>query len=352
VPRLKRLGYHVASFGKVAHGRDRFDGCDFHSPRPRDLARNVHAYLKENEIDKPLCLWVGDRRPHVPWIKESTYDPAAVTLPAGLVDTPQTRAHWARYLTDITGMDNELGRVYADVREMLGDDFIFLFTSDHGGQWPFGKWNLYDAGTRVPLIVVWRGHVEAGVRTDAMVSWVDILPTLIDLVGGTVPADIDGRSFAAVLRGTATSHRQKIFTTHTGDGRMNIFPIRSVRVGRFKFIHNLRPNAYHTNHSDRLRNDGAGAYWDSWDAAALTDPRAAAIVRRYYTRPEYELFDLQRDPLEHRNLADTPRYRATREALRAELQAWTTAQGDDLLPHREPYFSSQPLPDLRPPSRD
>jgi uncharacterized sulfatase len=73
-----------------------------------------------------------------------------------------------------------------------------------------------------------------------MVSWVDILPTLIDLARGTVPEDIDGQSFAPLLLGKTKAHREEIFTTHTGDGVMNIFPIRSVRVGKYKYIHNLR----------------------------------------------------------------------------------------------------------------
>ena len=78
---------------------------------------------------------------------------------------------------------------------------------------------------RIPLVAYWPGHIEAGVRTDAMVSWVDILPTLIDMAGGKSSDDIDGKSFAPVLLGKTKTHRDKIFTTHTGDGVMNIFPI-------------------------------------------------------------------------------------------------------------------------------
>ena len=91
------------------------------------------------------------------------------------IDTPETRQHWSRYFTDITGMDAEMGQVREFVQEQLGPNTLFLFTSDHGGQWPLGKWNLYDYGTRVPLIVAWPGKIASSVRTDAMVSWVDIV---------------------------------------------------------------------------------------------------------------------------------------------------------------------------------
>ena len=87
----------------------------------------------------------------------------------------------------------------------------------------------YETSTRIPLIVVWPGKVASGRRTDAMVSWVDLLPTLIDLTGGETPDEIDGRSFSPVLLGESHTHRDKIFTTHTGDGAMNISRLIQVR---------------------------------------------------------------------------------------------------------------------------
>jgi hypothetical protein len=150
-----------------------------------------------------------------------------------------------------------------------------------------------------------------------------------------------------VLNGKKADHRDRIFTTHTGDGTMNIFPIRSVRIGKYKYIHNLRPDAYFTNHSDRLRKDGAGAYWDSWDQAAKSDPKATAIIRGYYTREEFELFDLEADPMENDNLAPNPEFRDVMNGLRRELAAWAESQGDELEPHRDPYLVSEPIPDLR-----
>lgn len=347
VPILKKMGYQVASFGKVQHGRRNFEGCDFHFQDPENMSRELKELIASGKLsDGPICLMVGDRRPHVPWIKESIYDPEKVTLPVTFIDTKETREHWARYLSDITHMDSEMGRVLDLVKENFGDDFICLFSSDHGGQWPFGKWNLYDSGARVPLIVSWPGKISSGRRTNAMVSWVDLIPTLIDLAGGTVPDDIDGKSFAKVLRGERNYHREEIFTTHTGDTIFNVFPMRSVRVGKLKYIHNLSPDSYHSNHSDILRKDGAGAFWDSWDVAAKLDPNAAKIIKTYQSRPEFQLFDLEKDPLELSNLAYNPEYKEKLNQLQAKLSAWTTSQGDELKPHRDPYPLANPLPDI------
>ncbi len=347
LPQLQSLGYTVLSFGKVAHGRGKMPGTDFHSPIPKDLHQHITDYFAKEKPTGPICLLVGDRRPHVSWTPEMDYDPNSLTLPKHFIDTPETRQHWSRYFTDITGMDKEMGQVREFVQAQLGPNTLFLFTSDHGGQWPLGKWNLYDYGTRVPLIVAWPGKIAAGIRTDAMVSWVDIVPTLIDIVGGEVPGDLDGKSFAPVLLGKTDTHRDEIFTTHTGDGNMNVFPIRSIRRGNLKYIVNLRPDAYHTNHSDRDRKDGAGAYWDSWDDAAKTDTEAAAKLHAYYTRPSEELFDVESDPHESHNLASNPVYASELANLRSQLSQWTTVQGDDLQPHREPYPNTEPLPKVK-----
>ena len=100
---LKAMGYQIASFGKIAHTRRAFEGCDFLYKDPQNMSRDLQALIDSGKLeDKPVCLFVGDRRPHVPWIKDMIYDPEKVTLPLFFVDTKETREHWARYLSDIT----------------------------------------------------------------------------------------------------------------------------------------------------------------------------------------------------------------------------------------------------------
>jgi arylsulfatase A-like enzyme len=281
----------------------------------------------------------------VAWIKEPTYEPDRVRLPKHFIDTRETREHWARYLTDVTGMDALMSEVDRMARDHFNsEDYLFLYSSDHGAQWPFGKWNLYDAGARTPLIVRWPGNVKPGARTDALVSWIDLMPTLVELAGGAAPQGIDGRSFADVLLGKATEHREVIYTTHSGDGIMNVFPIRAVRTQQFKYIRNLRPDCFHSNHSDILRKDGAGAYWDSWDQAASRDLAAAAVVARYYRRPAEEFYDLHNDPTEQNNLALNAEYRAPMQRMSAMLDEWMKVQGDAQTLFREPYPVSGPKP--------
>jgi N-sulfoglucosamine sulfohydrolase len=103
---------------------------------------------------------------------------------------------------------------------------------------------------------------------------------------------------------------------------------------------------------DRQRKDFSGAYWDSWDEAAKADAHAAEIIRRYYTRPEFELFDLVSEPHELINLAESPRHASRLASLRAELAAWAESQEDDLQTHRDPYLTTKPLSDLAPKKRN
>jgi len=333
---LKELGYEVAAFGKVSHykhtaeyGFDHFAHDAFHEHASIPAALK---WLRERKNDKPLCLFVGSNWPHVPWPENDTGQTNALTLPPTFVDTAETREARRLYFVAVERMDAELGQIYDAACATFGTNLLFLHTSDHGAQFPFGKWNCYDAGIRTSLLITWPGIVKPGTRTDAMVSWVDILPTLVEAAGGAAPASLDGRSFAAVLRGEKRAHRDRIFTTHSADGNMNVYPMRSVRTADWKFIFNLHAEfSFHTHIDLAPRENKAGywgSYWASWTNAAKINTTAAAKVARYEQRPAEELYDLRNDPFEQHNLASDPRHTARVKQMRAELEEWMKEQGD------------------------
>ena len=344
---LKELGYELVSFGKVSHYQHTGDyGFDYfaHDKYHEDVAiPEGIKWLRARKSTKPLCIFFGTNWPHVPWPETGEgYEPAKVQVPPTHVDTPRTREARARYYAAVTRMDTELGNAYDAAREVLGQNTFFITTADHGAQGPFSKWSCYDAGIRTPMIAAWPGKITAGTRTAAMVSWIDILPTLVDVAGGTPPKDIDGRSFAGVLRGEKQEHRDRIFTTHSGDGRMNIYPTRSVRTTDWKYIRNLHPEYYYSTHVDLVQANDGGGYFDSWANKAKTDAAAAAIVKRYHERPAEELYDLNADPNEMKNLASDPRHATRLASLRAEVNAWMKEQGDEGRLYGEPRLLSDP----------
>ncbi|HEY2412372.1 MAG TPA: sulfatase [Pirellulaceae bacterium] len=334
---LQELGYEVASFGKVAHyGHGPFYGFDvvggegFARHEGIGLAADFlkNHNLDKRKSDKPLALFVGTHWPHVPWPDKSEYDPAAVKLPAEHFDTPEFRRSRTRYYEAVTSADKFFGQILDAVDQTLDrkNTYVF-FTSDHGAQLPFGKWNLYDAGMRVPLIAAGPG-IKANATTDAMVSWIDILPTLVDLAGGKPPSDIDGRSFAAVLRGDKQSARNEIYATHSGDKEFNVYPMRALRTDKYKYILNLHPEFQYATHINRGGERDGLDYFRSWESAAKTDSQAAHIVHRYKERPREELYDLTADPHELKNLADRPEQQSRLSEMRDKVAAWMKEQND------------------------
>ena len=328
---LQELGYEVVSFGKVGHYAQTpeygFDVARHYGYHEDIAVPRALEWLQQREGKRPLCLFVGSNWPHVPWPKKSEFDPDKLRVPPTHVDNPTTRQWRARYLAAVRKMDDELGQVYDLAREKLGEDVFFLHTSDHGAQWPFGKWNLYEDGIRTPLIVSWPGRIQPGARSDAMVSWIDILPTLVEAAGGKAPGRIDGRSFLPVLRGERGTHRDVVLTTHSGDGSFNVFPIRAARTADgWKYIRNLRPELRFNSHV--TKNTGDSGYWQSWLESAVDSPAARENVRRYQQRPEEELYRVSNDPWERENLIGEPAQRRRVAQLRKRVDDWMSETGD------------------------
>jgi arylsulfatase A-like enzyme len=349
---LQELGYEVVMFGKVAHynhgkfyGFDRTEFEGFHDHRGIEAAAR---FLAGRDVEKarPLCLFVGTNWPHRPWPEDAGgYDPAAVTIPSTHVDTEVTRKYRARYYHAVAKADEDLGVIYDAALQHLGKETLFIFSSDHGAQWPFGKWNCYEDGLRVPLVASWPGVIRPGTTADSMVSWIDFLPTLVEAAGGQLPesgagpGQIEGRSFLAVLRGEKQVHREQIFGTHSGDREMNVYPIRSLREGKWKYIWNLHPEFQHTTHVDRAQAEDEVGYFRSWERAAEAgDKHAAAVIERYRRRPAFELYDLDADPLEQHNLSADPEQAKRIQALHAQLAAWMDQQGDQRTVFNKPVL--------------
>lgn len=340
---LQALGYRTVLAGKTHFGpRERFPfeylaNSNVNQPgKPEVLNTDlgtpaIEALLKSHDRKQPLALVVAAHSPHVYWPEINGYTPANLTLKPYMLDTPETRAALARYYTDVTQMDREVGIVRAALdRYGYGKNTLFMFTSDQGAQFPSAKWSLYDAGMRVPLIAAWPGRTPRSASNDAIVSLVDVLPTMIEAGGGEAPKDIDGRSFTAVLEGRATQHLDAAFAAHTGDGEMNRAPSRAIRTDRFKYIANLRPDlTYGTHISEGNGKDGRD-YWNSWMKLAESDPAAARMIHRYREKPADELYDLASDPFELVNLANDPAYARTLVELRGKLNAWREQQGERL----------------------
>ncbi|MCW8927049.1 MAG: sulfatase [Xanthomonadales bacterium] len=278
---------------------------------------------------QPFLLLVTSRQPHTPWNKGDVfYAPDTLDVPADMPDTAETRKALASYYREVSDFDAELGRVMAIVDESgKTQDTMFIYTSEQGAMFPGGKWTLYDGGVRTAFVVRWPGVVEPGSETDAMVEYVDVVPTLVEAAGATAP-DVDGSSFLSVLKGLADVHDEYVFGVQTTLGVCNgvPYPIRSVRDARYKLIVNGNSGIEFSNNitvRDPVR------YYDSWRSAGEAGNAFAAERHlAYRQRPAEEFYDLGKDPQELHNLAGEAEYEADIQRLRKVLQAWLEEQGD------------------------
>ncbi|MCM8536049.1 MAG: sulfatase [Lentisphaeraceae bacterium] len=337
IPKFIQQGYDVVFAGKVAHMNEVapywVDDIQDLSGGTKPLGLNkVEKYLANK--DKPVLLILGCKWPHRPWPNATTarIKPSEVKIPEKTFDTPETRSELTRYVEAVEGVDRTIGQTRDLIKKYLDpENTLLMYTADHGQAWPFGKWSLYEAGVRTPILVMWPKKIQKGVTSEAMVSWIDLIPTLVDIAGGETSKEIDGKSFRGILEGKDTEHRDKIFVTHKGDTNKNVYPCRSVRVGNFKYIYNLYPDLYYTTHMDLIKKKTAitNLNWASWVKAAQTNPEAAAFLRAYHSRPKEELYNLSTDLHEKVNLATNPEYKEKLSELRKLVKERMETVGDD-----------------------
>lgn len=288
---------------------------------------SVRTFITAKE--KPFCLFVMSCNPHAPWTvgDPSEFDADKLELPAHWVDTKLTRTQFTRYLAEVRRLDNQVGDIRKLITESgLDKNTIVIFLGEQGPQFPGGKWNLWENGMRSSMIVKWPGVVKAATQSDALVQYEDITPALIDIAGGKQIADLDGRSFLAVLKGKTDTHREYAFGIHNNIPEGPSYPMRYIRDNNYKYILNLTPDS--TYKIKYMMNMGPNQAWTTWLKKAETDETAMRLTARVSKRPAAELYDLASDPDELVNLATNPRYAEMVKKYEGKLRKWMDEQGD------------------------
>lgn len=327
---LKPHGYRVALSGKTHIAPPEAFPFEYSAKAKNPDMKVIDKLFAEcKDSSTPFCLFACSNEPHTPWDKgdASRYPPDDVVLPDYLVDTVETRKDMSRYLAEITYYDGQVGQIVDLLdKHNLSDNTLLMVVSEQGSAFAFGKWTCYETGLQSACIVRWPNHVEPNSTTQAMVEYVDVLPTFLEAAGIPRPDVLDGKSFLPVLRGETNQHKEFVYGMMTTRGINNgseTFGIRSVRGERYKYIMNLSPEIKFTNACTQTKA------FQSWVAkAAGGDADAADKVHRYQHRPAEELFDLQADPLEWNNRASDPALSDVKKNLRRKLEQWMDSQGD------------------------
>jgi uncharacterized sulfatase len=335
---LRPLGYRVGLAGKVhvkpaeAFPFDVVEGFDPSCVRDPTGPHEVALISEYMSQENPFCLVVALVEPHVPWVMgdASRYPLQDLKLPPNLANTSVTREHFANYLAEITYMDQQIGEIL-EALDATGkrDDTLVLFTSEQGSQFPGCKWTNWNTGLHTALVAEWPGVVPAGKRTDALVQYADIAPTLISIAGGKIESHIDGTSFSEVLMGNTEKHRDFAYGLHHNLPEGPRYPIRSITDGRFRYIRNLLPEELyiekHLMGGGKLNNP----YWATWlGDDPIKKPRSYQRVKRYMLRPNEQLYHTAEDSHEMQDLAQDNGYEEIKGTLSAALDAWLDSEND------------------------
>jgi len=350
---MKAAGYFTGIRGKVDHstpytpypGWDLIldtlpDGSAADPKNPESYYRSTqHGIARARQAGKPFCFNLNISDPHKPFYNEDgkpevnkpsrVYTPAEITVPGFLPDDPKVRAELALYYSTVRRGDDSLGAIFRALQES-GEDArtLIIFLSDHGMPLPFAKTQLYFHSTRTPLMVRWPGVTKPATVDDRhLVSAVDLLPTLLEIVAVPAPAGMDGRSFAPVLRGETQTGRDFIVAEYNENYAGNRHPMRSIITKDYGYLFNPWSNG--TRVMDTATK-GTATY-RRMVALAKTDPAVAARLDLFEHRVPEELFNYATDPDALQNLVADPAHRAPRDALIATLDAWMVQTRDPML---------------------
>ena len=356
---LKRAGYRTGIIGKlhVAPGAAfRFDYHGGNHVVARDVklvAQRASDFMTQS-VDQPFFLMVNYTDPHayrhrdaetnkivgdwtfldrVEGIPETLVEPSEETvLPFQQIDSPEQRKRIAGYYNEVKRLDTGVGLLLETLkRHGHADNTLVIFIGDHGPPFNRGKATTYEGGLRIPFLVRWPG-VSKPMRSSAMVSTVDILPTILDATGAKNDVEMHGRSLRPVLENADAPWREFLvgeFHVHGPPW----FPQRAIRDGRYKLIHNLLADS--ARPSGEI--DGDIGYSTSRDQRYAGTPIRTAFDT-YAEPPEFELYDLASDPWEFHNLAGNPEHAEAEQRLKTALEAWRHETDDPTL---DPAFHDQ-----------
>lgn len=277
-------------------------------------------------------------RPH-----KASHDPAKVTVPPYHPDLDEVRQDWAQYYDKLTEMDAQVGEVLAQLRQdNLDDSTIVVYYGDHGCGLPRGKRWLYQSGLHVPLIVavpqryqhlVGDGYKTGG-KESRLVSFVDLAPTMLSIIGARPPMNMQGSAFLGKSAGAPRQYNYGF--RDRMDERIDMS--RAVRDDRFLYVRNFYPQRPQGTYLNYMFQTPTTQKWkEEFDAGRLNEAQAFF----WKQKPAEELYDIAADPYQINNLAADAAQAPTLERMRGALRDWMVGIRDTgLLPEGEYHARS------------
>ncbi len=377
---LKNAGYRTGHIGKYHVAPEevyRYETYMKGNTRNAvQMADQASEFILDKDDDRPFFLYFGTSDPHRGGGKDKTskqdlkpdlfgnkprkgahegveevfYDPAKVVIPPFLSDTTETREELANYYQSCCRIDQGLGRLIAILKEAdLYDKTMIVFTSDHGMAFSGGKTTVYEGGLKVPFVVRNPYEKNRGVKSEAMISHIDITPSLLDFAGGLDAAtngpkkvvdankywrkegrrlrdnrdgkqkfdSYHGKSWLSILGDPGATHWETIFASHTFHEIQMYYPMRVVRDKKYKLIWNIAHQLPYPFASDLW----AASSWQAQFIKGEDAPYGQKTVGEYIHRAKFELYDIEKDPNETKNLAEDPEFYTVLRSYQEKLKA-------------------------------
>ena len=376
---LSQCGYRTARIGKYHVAPATVFQFDLHikgnARSPIQMAENCRDFIIGQSDSRPFFLYFATSDPHrsggvdqgselkhkpnlfgnkldgkYPGVEEVSFDPNEVTVPSFLPDTPETRAEIAQYNQSCARIDQGFARLIQMLKEAgVYDKTLIVFTSDHGMAFAGAKTTVYEAGLKVPFVVRNPYNKNRGNVCQALISHVDITPSLLDFAGGLDRTNqrpkklIDakkfwvdkgealeenrsggfkfdhyhGRSWLPILRDPQAQHHEFIFASHTFHEIQMYYPMRVYRDEQYKLIWNIAHKLDYPFASDLW----AASSWQAQYEKGMDANYGRTSVGGYIHRPEFELFKISSDPGETKNLANDPEYASILEQYKQKLKS-------------------------------
>lgn len=319
----------------------------------RELTRK---FLQGSERDsRPFFLYIGFHDPHrcghthpeygsfcekfgngepgmglIPDWKPVLYSPDEVIVPYFVQDTPAARQDIAAQYTTISRLDQGIGLILDEFRQAgFEQNTLIIYSSDNGIPFPTGRTNLLEPGMSEPYLVSSPYAPERwGEVSDAMVSLLDIVPTVLDWYDISYPSytvlgndvKLTGKSVLPLLNKETSAGWDTIFASHNLHEVTMYYPMRVVRNKAFKLIHNLNYKMPFPIDQDFFVSP---TYQDLLNRTQEGKPtKWFRTLDQYYYRDQWELYDLKTDPKELKNLFGKPDYQGVVKELQGKLQVW------------------------------
>jgi len=318
---LKGLGYETYLFGFQHETKAPASFYDhvvpFNGDHSKDVLQAVADFLRKKDGQAPIYVNAGVFETHRPFYDEyyekdplwNRTSPEEVIVPPYLPDVDLVRYDLAGLWSSVNYFDHYLGELIKVIEEHRRHYILFV-TVDHGIPFPRAKSTLYDAGLETALLI--KGDQIRSGRSDALLSSVDVLPTLLDLLSAPLPKDLHGKSFLDVIEKGGRGDDYVLAQKNWHD---DYDPIRAIRTKEYKFIWNMEERPLLSLPLDILQSESAQAMQDQFLAH----------------RPTFELYDVRSDPFELNNLAEKPGYQGIKDDMFNALKSAMKKFDDPLL---------------------